>query len=100
MSKTLENKIYRQTQDLEDLLNDVKELLKQNYEVILKKSPYFSAYQMTAEKNPINDESERLEDIAIAFGSPLAPEEFREEIGKILERSSKYKGIFTSHDTF
>lgn len=102
MSEPLEKKIYRQTTDLKDLLNDAKELVKQDYEVVLKQAPYFKAYQMTAEKvlnDPIYDESDALEDIAIAYGSPYLPDEFYDKVGRILEKSSKYKGVFTLQDS-
>ena len=49
-------------------------------------------------KIKLSNEEDTLESIAIAFGSPMVSEEFRAEVGHILEKSEKYHGIFTLSD--
>lgn len=49
-------------------------------------------------KIELSSEEDTLESIAIAFGSPMDSEKFRTEVGRILENSEKYQGIFTLPD--
>lgn len=49
-------------------------------------------------KIKLSNEEDTLESIAIAFGSPMVSEEFRAEVGHILEKSEKYHEIFTLSD--
>lgn len=49
-------------------------------------------------KIELSNEENTLESIAIAFGAPMVSDKFRAGVGKILENSEKYHGIFTLSD--